>query len=301
MRPKDLLWLKDSHNPKTIKWIKKQNAVTQKKIVCTKTYQKLKRICEKADKASTTIESKEFKLKKGFWYRVYTDSEHKNGLLQIISTEKFKGSETQWQTILDLDKLSKKENTELKFVNIYIETFHHKKYALVSLSHNGTDEVSIRELNLRKKEIDADGFYIPLSRISNIEWITHDSIMLGSTYGDNCKTKAQYPNKIRLLKRNEPFSKAKTIFEVDDNSCIASGSKYNFQHQSFYLFVNVIDFYHAELFLSFEKNLSEKIKLPIPADAANIKISGDFLFFSLNSSWTINATTYQETPLWLLI
>ena len=84
-------------------------------------------------------------------------------------TKDYLNNKTNWETLIDLDDLSKKEGKKWVFAGAtFLEP--NNKICLVALSDGGTDKDELREFDLVNKSFMSDGLLFPGSK-GGVSWI----------------------------------------------------------------------------------------------------------------------------------
>lgn len=142
-----------------------------------------------------------------------------------------KDPQAQWETVLDMDELNKKENARFVFKGVVALDEGEDcdvERVLVKLSPGGSDAVEIREFDLKKKQfISANdgGFFLPEAKTS-VSYKHKDLLLVGTKVGseEESLTKSGYPRQVRELKRNGTLETSPVVFEVDKED--VSGSSW---------------------------------------------------------------------------
>lgn len=147
----------------------------------------------------------------GFFYRTMRSVENPRGLFQRISHDQFIDKNDKWQTLLDLDILSSKEQASfsLSFFSICEDR------ALLHLSNGGTDACEIREFSLQNLKFVDGGFHFPASK-GRAVFLEKDQIFISTQFDQQSFTKSGGPRKLKLLRRSQPLEQAELIFETGD-------------------------------------------------------------------------------------
>ena len=106
-----------------------------------------------------------------------------------------------WQTLLDLDALSKAENKNWVWKGASCLQ-PEERYCLVRLSDGGGDAVEIREFDAEKKEFVAGGFRFERGK-QNIDWIDRDTLIAARSWSGDDLTESGYPFVIKTLRRGQ--------------------------------------------------------------------------------------------------
>jgi len=128
------LWLEDVDSEKSLAWVKQTNKATDASLGADPLYNSL------YQDALTALNSKD-KLpsitQRGDWiYNYWKDSNHPRGIYRRTKLESFNSSSPEWHIVLDIDKMSMKDNVKWVFKGMNcLEPAYEK--CLVSLSPGG--------------------------------------------------------------------------------------------------------------------------------------------------------------------
>jgi prolyl oligopeptidase len=107
-------------------------------------------------------------------YDFWQDETHVRGILRKTSTEQINSGHPKWETVLDIDALSKSENKNWVWKGF--DCLEPKnELCLVSLSDGGKDAKTIREYNLKTQSFVKDGFFIPESK-TDATWVDENTL-----------------------------------------------------------------------------------------------------------------------------
>src|SRR5436309_2203475 len=83
-----------------------------------------------------------------------------------------------------------------------------------SISASGrSDDVVLREFDLKTKTFVPDGFSLPEAKC-NAGWVEQDTLLLGSAHGEGMATPSGYARTVRLWRRGDNVDQARIIFEA---------------------------------------------------------------------------------------
>lgn len=219
-------------------------------------------------------------------HNFWQDATHVRGIWRKSTMDSYLGDNTQWETVLDFDKLAKDEDKNWVYKgNSCLEP----DYALciVNLSDGGKDAVIRREFNADTGEFVEGGFVTEESK-GTASWLDKDHMVIGVDFGEGTMTDSGYPMVAKLWKRGTPLSEAVElgrgeqadvgywpgVFELSDGrrEIVISRSKTFYDSETFW--VPMKDGQPGDL-----------VKFPVP-EKANIgsEFKGQVLL-SLNEDW----------------
>ena len=275
------LWLEEIESEKSMDWVKNQNSKSKTKIESNAGFEGLK---------SSFLESMNDDEKIDYpsvindmVYNFWKDENHVRGIWRRTSLEKYMKNESEWEIILDLDDLSKKDNAKWVFHGVSWLAPNYEK-CLISLSDGGTDEGIIREFNVVKKNFVKGGFELPSSK-GGAAWINDDELLIARNFGEGTMTTSGYPRVAKRLKRGQKFEDATLVMEADsDVMGLWPGSNYVDGKHQVSLYKSYSFYSHDVYFLDGD----EFIRFDLPKDS---EIQGVFkgkMLVRLNSHWLVN-------------
>ena len=228
-----------------------------------------------------------------FAYNFWQDAEHSKGVWRRTTLASYRGSDIEWEGLLDLDALAKAEGEDWVWRGCETLPPEHRR-GLVQLSRGGADATVTREFDLIEKRFVDGGFYLPEAK-SNAHWLDADTLIVSSSFGGEVyQTVSGYARTVRLLRRGQSLDAAPVIFECErDHMAVWAGRDHG-PHSPHTLFRRQIDFEHHEDFL--EQGETGRVRLDIPADA-NFSIDREWLFLNLRSEWAVGGRRYPAGAL----
>lgn len=281
------LWLEDIQSPKSLDWVQKRNDEAVKTITADKNFDDLKKayinILNKKDFVQIWRNQDNV-----FYYK--KDQQHPRGQVLKVARDQFKGQNSKWQVLIDLDELSKKDNTSYIFKRFsYLKG---EDIALVFLSVQGRDETIVREFNLKTGDFVKDGFEIPLSKTS-ANFLDSETVLLSYNEGPDSITRSSYPRRVRYWKRGQKISDAKLIHEFPQtmvgswsHTCRLAGKNYG-------IVMANEENGDKKTFSLDEKTLKLK-QWPVHERAELTACAQDKIIFFLEKDWDLNGTVYPK-------
>ena len=202
------LWLEDVSSPRALDWVKAENARSLKILQADPHYQGFFDQALGIAQASDRIPTPD--LTGGRVYNLWQDASDPQGLWRRTTLDDFQAPSPHWQTVLDLDALSKSEHHTWVWKG---DTCDHPvdRRCLISLSDGGEDAVLTREFDLEAARFVPDGFVIPRAK-QTVDWEDANTILVGTDWGAGSMTASGYPFIIKRWHRGEPLSAARDLF-----------------------------------------------------------------------------------------
>jgi prolyl oligopeptidase len=280
-------WLEDIHGEKSMAWVNKQNKASTARLESVPGFKEINRRILDVANSSRRIPYGD--TKGGYLYNFWRGRAHARGVLRRTTMEEYRKEQPAWETILDIDALSKleKENWVYKGIEHLYPGYDR---CLVTLSRGGTDAAVIREFDIPTRSFVKDGFYVPEAK-SNAAWIDKDTIFVSADFGKGSLTKGGYARIVKVWKRGTPLKEAKTVFEAKEDSLAVFGTRMFSAGGHVDMIIDYRSFYKSGYYIL--KN-NKPLKLDIPPDA---ELNGYFkkhILLWLKSDWNTGETTFKK-------
>jgi prolyl oligopeptidase len=202
------LWLEPFDNHQVMGWVHAENEKTLAVLEKDPHYEGFYKEALALAEASDRIPMPNF-LDRAL-FNFWQDADHVRGIWRRTSAVGYRASDPQWQTVLDLDELARKEHANWVWKGAVCERSR-ERHCMLKLSDGGEDAISAREFDLQKRSFVASGFTLPQGK-QQIAWESENTLLvaLGSAKGE--LTRSGYPYIVKRLKRGEPLAKAREIF-----------------------------------------------------------------------------------------
>lgn len=274
--PDPFQWLEDIDSPRSMAWVEGQNAKSAKRLESDPRYEVFRQEARAIFTAKDRIAMPRFRA--GGVDNFWQDGAHIHGIWRRTTLASYRTAEPQWQTLLDLDALSKAEgkNWIWKGADCLKPA---QTLCLVHLSNGGSDAVEDREFDTATGKFVDGGFFFPNGK-QNIRWIDHDTLIVARAWTPAEVTQSGYPYVVKIVKRGgeprEVFRGAKT--DVQNGGVVLEGVK----GADGVMINHGLTFYQREFSLLGDKGLSA---IPLPKKAEfNTYIDGQ-LVFTLKEAW----------------
>jgi len=284
------LWLEEIEGEKALNWVKSQNAKTEKIITANPLFEPLrKKYLEIFNDNQQIIYPS---ILGDYVYNLWQDENNERGLWRRIPLADYLSNKSNWEVILDIDELSKKENRKWIWLSVTWLEPDNKK-CLLALSDGGKDENEIREFNVETKEFVKDGFFFKESK-GDALWIDENKVLISRNFGEGTITNSGYPREIKLAERGKLIETAKTIFYTDSTSVSVVSASFMYENKQHIFIYDLIDFYSMDLYY-FSGDSLEKIECPKDVDLVGFYKNEIILL--LHSDWNVNNIKYKEGSL----
>lgn len=281
------LWLEEVESKASLEWVKANNSSSQKALEAVggfaDTKKAIKQLLDSKDKIPQVTGHGD-KL-----YNIWKGEKQKQGLWRRTTLESFQSDTPEWEEVLDLDELSKKEGKNWVWKGVTcIQGKHHR--CMVLLSDGGTDATVAREFDLDTKQFVDNGFALPNAK-SSVTWLNEDTLVAGIATDDEGKTDSGYPIQLRMWKRGTEFGKAPVVLRVDKSDMWASGQAFQSSTGRVVVLENRPTFFEREYSLLDESGKTTKMSLPTHARLAFWQ---DWVIVEAKEEWKVDGKTWPQ-------
>jgi len=284
------MWLEQIDSDKALAWAREHNERTEKVLTAVPEFQPI------YDRTLEILDSKSRipypQLRGDTVYNFWQDDEHVRGIWRRTALASYRTDKPDWETVIDIDALSKKDDTPWVFKGATCLEPEYR-HCMVALSRGGSDAVVYREFDTVDKRFVEDGFTLPEAK-SEVSWRDENSLWLGTDFGEGSLTDSGYPREVRLWKRGTPYREATQVFAGESADVAASGRSIWTPEARYDLVVRVPAFFKSEYYLMLGDRL---VRLDLPEGAELQEIFRDHLLLSLRSDWSVGDSTYKAGSL----
>jgi prolyl oligopeptidase len=283
------LWLESVAGEKALAWVARQNRVTTRELAGTAEFKFLTGRFMEVLNSSARIP---FVTKIGDrYYNFWRDRQHEHGLWRRTTLDEYRKGSPAWETVLDLDSLSKAEKESWVWAGASpLEPDYTR--CLVSLSRGGADASVTREFDLQSASFVPGGFNVPESK-SSVAWIDRDRMYVAPALDSTTMTTSGYPRVVKEWKRGTPLSEATLVYEGQAGD-VGVGGYHDFTPGFERDFVQrSITIYTSELFLRRDGRL---IKIETPDDASP-GVWREWLLVQPRTDWNVGGHRYAAGAL----
>jgi prolyl oligopeptidase len=287
--PEAFLWLEDIYGEDALAWVAEQNARTSGMLEDDGFRDTASRILEVLD-ATDRIP---MVTRHGEWlYNYWKDAGHPKGVWRRTTLDSYRSAETSWETVLDLDALAASEGADWVWGGAVVNDPDAQR-ALLRLSPDGGDAVTLREFDLVSKAFVQDGFVIPVAKTLFAMWVDGDTIHLATERGEDSLTTSSYPREALCLKRGQALADADVLMTVDSGHMMVSVQHDPTPGFERDVLADVVDFHHRQTFL---RRDGENIAIDVPLDA-DVDFFREWLLVRPRESWKVGGADHAAGSL----
>ncbi|WP_276391739.1 prolyl oligopeptidase family serine peptidase [Eudoraea chungangensis] len=283
----DYLWLEEVDSPKALEFVESQSENTLETLKKEKEYSSI------YDKSLEIYNSSERiaypSIKGDYVYNFWKDKDHVRGIWRRCSIESYNSGDPDWETLLDVDELSEKDNIKWVFkksTGLYPE---YNRF-LLELSKGGGDAVVTREFDANKKQFVEDGFFLEESKGFRT-YLDENTLIVSTDFGEGTMTNSGYPIQVKLWQRGTQLKDAQTIFEGETTDAFTTYG-YVFRDGDIeYTFLSrTLTTFTSQNFVWID---NKAVKIDVPEDATVHDILNNEFVIELKSDWVVNSKTYK--------
>jgi prolyl oligopeptidase len=215
------LWLEEIDSERALAWVRDQNERTRRELGAEPEFELFYEQALAALNSTSRVPS--LSWTGDHLYSLWRSSEHPRGLYRRTTIDSLRIGEPEWQTVLDIDALSRQEGRQWVFRSMTCLPPENRP-CLLSLSPGGGDAVEIREFDTGSLSFVENGFFVPLAK-SAAGWIDENTIFVASDFGPGSLTESGYARAVRQWSRGTPLSHAPTLYQADPASISVSARR----------------------------------------------------------------------------
>jgi prolyl oligopeptidase len=275
--PDPFQWLEDIDAPKSMAWVEAQNAKSAKRLEGDPRYAEFHAEAHAILTAPDRIPTPHFRA--GGIDNLWQDAAHVHGMWRHTTLASYRSQNPQWETLLDLDALSKAEgkNWIWKGADCLKPA---QTLCLVRLSNGGSDAVEVREFDTVARRFVDGGFHFADGK-QDVTWIDHDTVIADREWKPGEVTTSGYGYVVKTVPRGgdpkELFRGQKTDVGARADVLIGEGGR-----ADGVLIARNVDFYEREFRLVTDKGL---VSVPLPKKVDYSAYADGQAVFTLKEPW----------------
>jgi prolyl oligopeptidase len=211
----EFLWLEEVSSERALAWVRAENEKTKAVLDADPRYpafrQEALHILTAQDRIATPT------YRAGGIDNFWQDQTNVHGVWRRTTLASYRSASPTWETVLDIDALSKAENANWSFkgttpgVGRWDCLEPAETRCLVSLSDGGKDAAIVREFDAAAKQFVAGGFSIPEGK-HRIVWLDQETLLVATDFGAGTLTESGYPFIVKTLKRGQTLAQAVELY-----------------------------------------------------------------------------------------
>ena len=284
------LWLEEVDGQKALEFVNAQNKTTVAELSAEKDYQDI------YDKSLAIYNSTDRiaypSIRGNYVYNFWKDKDHVRGLWRRSTVDDYKKGNPNWETLLDIDKLSEEDDIKWVFKGSSGLYPDYNRF-LIRLSKGGGDAVIVKEFDVTTKQFIENGFSIEESK-GSASYVDENTLIVTSDFGEGTMTTSGYPRQAKLWKRGTFLKDAQLIYEGETSDVGTWGGVLRDGSEAFTLISRSLTTFSSQNLIWMNNEIS---KLDIPDDASLSGVLNNQLIVQLKSDWTVQSNTYNTGTL----
>lgn len=275
------IWMEEIEGTRALDWAKAQNAKSLPVLQGDPRYADLQAKALEILNAKDRVPSVSF-AGDGSLRNFWQDKDHVRGLWRKTTLDSYRTAQPAWETILDIDALSKAENANWVFKGASCLPPDETR-CLVTLSNGGKDAVTVREFDTTTKSFVPGGFVLPEGK-QNYSWLDKDTLLVGREWTPGELTASGYAYVLKTLKRGQALDQAVEVYRGQKTDVSVSPIVLRDPDGKVMgvLAHRGVTFFESEHYLITPKGPA---KLPLPAKASLQAYLKGRLVFQLEQDW----------------
>ena len=283
-------WLEEVDGQKALEFVNTQNKATVEELSAEKDYQDI------YDKSLAIYNSTEKiaypSIRGNYVYNFWKDKEHVRGIWRRSSLESYTNGNPVWETLLDIDELSKKDDIKWVYKGSSGLYPDYNRF-LVNLSKGGGDAVVTKEFDADKKQFIENGFFIDESK-GSASYIDENTLIVSSDFGEGTMTTSGYPRQVKSWKRGTLLKDAQLMYEGKISDVGTWGWVLRDGTKAYQMVSQSLTTFSSKNWVWID---NKTIELDIPEDASPNGILNNQLIIQLKSDWKVDSKTYKTGTL----
>lgn len=278
----DHLALEEVNGTEAMAFVRSENERSLAALTGDRRYETFRRQAEAILTATDRIPAPSF-LGDGignFWQ----DAANPKGVWRRTTLEGYRGADTPWETLIDIDALARAEGRDWVFKGASCLAPDETR-CLISLSDGGKDAVVVREFDTTTKSFVDGGFVLPEGK-HRISWLDRDTLLVATDFGPGTLTESGYPFIIKSLTRGQALAAATEVYRGDqsDGGYGVSASVYRNKDGAVEAVIlsRPLDTYRSE---TWELVDGRPVRLELPSRVSIYGTTGGMLIFSPDEAW----------------
>jgi prolyl oligopeptidase len=285
------LWLEDVDGDKALTWVRAQNERSLKALTSDPRFERFNKaaLAILEDKSRIPLGSQ----RNGYVYNFWQDDVNVRGLWRRATRASYETQSPEWQTLLDLDALAKKEDRNWVWKGVSCALSPSER-CMVKLSNGGKDASVNREFDLVKREFVAGGFEMPEAK-ADLTWQDENTLLVATDWGADTLTTSGYPFVVKEWKRGTPLSAAREVYRGTNEHVGVSPFRLDAGGGKKFLGISDAETFFTAKYLAVTPTGTAPITLPPKATPRGLY--HDQFLFTIEQDWEISGRKWPTGSL----
>ncbi|MNK05487.1 Prolyl endopeptidase [compost metagenome] len=283
-------WLEEVDGKKALEFVTIQNKATFERLSREKDYQSIYDKSLEISNSSDRIAHPGIQGK--YVYNFWKDKDHVRGIWRRCLLSDYNKKKDNWEIILDIDELSKKDEVQWVFKGASGLYPTYDRF-LIELSNGGGDAVFIKEFDVNKKQFITGGFQMDEAK-GSATYLDKNTLIVSTDFGEGTTTTSGYPNQVKIWKRGTSLKDAQLIYEGQRDDVGTWGGILRVEAKNYVFLSRALNSFSSEKLVWLDNRM---ISLEIPKDCGINGVLKNQLIIQLRSDWTVASKTYKSGSL----
>jgi prolyl oligopeptidase len=284
------LWLAQIHGARALAWVQAQSGRSDLALKTDPTYARDRsRILDVLNANSRIPEGTlDHQWVLNFWQ----GADHVRGIWRRTTIADYARRAPHWQTLLDVDELDRQRHEDWVWKGADCAAAFDR--CLLRLSPGGGDAAAVREYDPRSRRFIPGGFTLPVAK-GDAVYLRPDAVLVATDFGPGSMTPSSYPRIVKLWRRGEPLSRARTVFEGRPDDMAVMPVVFHGPYGTVALIIRRPSFFSADYYVL--RPDGSTLKVPLPEDAEIAGVTRGRLIATLQNAWTVDGRTIGQGAL----
>ncbi len=286
------IWLEDVEGEEALDWVRERNAEAEAALMDDPAFDGLRssilEVLEAEDRIAHPMVLGDPSQDPSV-HNVWTDAEHRRGLVRTTSWSDYLGGDPEWDALLDVDALGEAEGESWVLAGWAVRRPDATR-VLVGLSPGGSDASVTREYDLVERRFvppEEGGFVRPLAK-GGCTWIDDDTVYVSTDTGPGSLTRSGYPRTLRRWRRGTPLSEAELVFEGEESDISVGVHIADRAGARHHVVRRALDFYTAETHVLRD---DDWVRVPVPVDV-DVHVWRSWFLLQPRKPWTVDGVEH---------
>jgi len=283
------IWLEEVEGEKPLEWVRGENARSLARLEADPRYAEL-------NAEALAIVNATDKIAYGghrgdYVYNFWQDATHVNGLYRRTSMAEYEAGDPVWETVLDVDALSKTENENWVYRGMNCLAPAYEK-CMVTLSRGGKDAAVRREFDMASKSFVAGGFELPEAK-GGVVWADADTLLVATDWQEgSTMTTSGYPFVVKRWARGSALNSASDVLRGDKDDVGVFPFRVEMDGMG-YMFASEADTLYDTSWWYMPTNAAP-MQVPVPSKTSFRDVFAGQAIFSLEEAWEHGGKTWPQ-------
>jgi len=283
------LWLEEVRDERALDWVRQENARSLAVLEAVPEFPDMLREAREILNSQARVPQAQILGEHVFSF--WQDADHVRGLWRRAALDDFRAGIPRWEVLLDVDALAREEGENWVFgADSWNCLGPEYQRCMLRLSRGGSDAAEYREFSVKERGFVGGGFVLPEAK-SWLDWLDHDTLLVGSDWGPGSLTESGYPRTVKAWKRGTPLPQARALMSVEPSEMMLVPQVFGSGDDARATLTRLVSFFEREHYLLGEDGPS---RLPLPRRVTAFDVLDGRLILRLDQAWRYRDTDYAQ-------